>query len=1378
MPLGPLLNNQAPAGTILTPNGSPHTLTFGPITYDNNPTLPANQVHNSPKFVILHFRVSTANQLAPNQEVTVRLANNSTQQDRFNARSGRDFWTRPISTVAPNRAVVTIGPGESIELVEFGYGILDIFKINGDPSNSITWFDAGGITTPPPRWRPINTLAAGTPRRAQAAGVGMLVYVRHTKPGDPTRDPQIGQASASVIGDKIILTAGHAIKSLSSVPNSPPTNQEDYKFLEILSGSFTLDYDQSPGPTTFHKLLRPERTGFRWVSGTTVDERTTDYFVAEVNTSDLPGGIFSQSIQIPTANGDVAIGGEIYSIHHPGGRTKRISQRSTSAPIHPCVQSLPNVSGAGAAEFANRNIVADIDLEGGSSGGPFFAEVGGVFKIIGIFKSISVPGEAPATNNFGPKISIIVQDLRGNDPDQYVRMALTVDSSGSMGLSTSTGITKMAHAINASRLFIEQTRLMPTRPEEQHNIALVDFDTNARVFHPLTLFALRANRDAVLTRINQYQAGGQTTIGGALQVGGDLTNLAIPQTDSGKVRAMLLMTDGLQNSAPSIASGETRLTSGMRFHAIGFGTEASLNGQEMTRLAEKFGGDYLRAESGLSLLKFYAIEYGQMLENGIMFDPPDVLPAGQTSTPPVIFNVLTERSLTMTAGWERPDAHLSLSLMTPSGVMLTPNTPGVEYETGPSWAFLRVNLPFNNEHVGQWQGSIERTNSVMRLHSQDAPITRVSFSTDGVHLISASEDSDGRLWNVRLGRSIRQFFRALDWNNPAERLPVAAKFTPGSAFGLLASESGFSTYVVDLDTGLPLVHLTLPDSFRLLTVVIHPDGRQAAGVLEGVGVAFWGFNPDPPMLLQSEATIFEAPLVRDIAYDPNGRFLAILEDVGGEFPGLSLLDLLEQNRRTVVNNIPFEDPTLLRVIYTRDGQYLLIGCSDGRVLRATNEIDSIVTFIGEAGEPLIDLVAHPYQPQVLILYSSGLVRLWEMDSNSLMWELGEAGVRSIDFSPDGVLAVTGHEDGTLMLWNAVDGTPLRDTVDYDERYFMLSTIQADVFMRAIPPSLPVYTGDALYPQAILRYKIGACVPDSRVEVEITRPTMSIGEVLMQSVQNDGVLSAREFKGDVIGGRHTRLIDLENRLYTRHEPEQDPDSPDDNPRFVYTPIPEPLGAPERLITTVTDTFPLFDDGQHFDGAIEPDGQFGNEIRDITQYEGTYHFRAVAHFGPNGEYTRETCWSVAVMAGIDAGTTTFIVANGVVRPDGQQEVTITFTPRDRYNRLLGPGLADELPVSAAPGSQMLTATPTEPQPGTYRYVILWSGQAGTEPGLIVSQPGRLPLRLPPSTLPIPDPDPGETPGGGGETPSPVQQIVVFLTAIARIIQDLFSRLFRRG
>ena len=100
-----------------------------------------------------------------------------------------------------------------------------------------------------------------------------------------------------------------------------------------------------------------------------------------------------------------------------------------------------------------------------------------------------------------------------------------------------------------------------------------------------------------------------------------------------------------------------------------------------------------------------------------------------------------------------------------------------------------------------------------------------------------------------------------------------------------------------------------------------------------------------------------------------------------------------------------------------------------------------------------------------------------------------------------------------------------------------------------------------------------------------------------------------------------------------------------------------------VSTSTITVPLFDDGSHDDGAMEPDGIYNNRLKDLTRAEGTYEFRGRPRFGEGCTATREAFWSVHVEPGIDPGASDVTLTDVIDRPDGRHGVLI-ICPRDVY------------------------------------------------------------------------------------------------------------------
>ena len=115
-----------------------------------------------------------------------------------------------------------------------------------------------------------------------------------------------------------------------------------------------------------------------------------------------------------------------------------------------------------------------------------------------------------------------------------------------------------------------------------------------------------------------------------------------------------------------------------------------------------------------------------------------------------------------------------------------------------------------------------------------------------------------------------------------------------------------------------------------------------------------------------------------------------------------------------------------------------------------------------------------------------------------------------------------------------------------------------------------------------------------------------------------------------------------------------------------------------------TFDLFNDLLNTNGAMELTATFGTPLVEFLNAEGNYTFHARATYGDTCRGMREVTWSLHVDVGIDAGTTTATSVD--LPPGGSGEICIrlTFTPKDKYGNLLGPGRADGFTVQPQPGS----------------------------------------------------------------------------------------------
>ena len=237
----------------------------------------------------------------------------------------------------------------------------------------------------------------------------------------------------------------------------------------------------------------------------------------------------------------------------------------------------------------------------------------------------------------------------------------------------------------------------------------------------------------------------------------------------------------------------------------------------------------------------------------------------------------------------------------------------------------------------------------------------------------------------------------------------------------------------------------------------------------------------------------------------------------------------------------------------------------------------------------------------------------------------------------------------------------------------------------------LYTGDTLNPRVVLRDHNGFQMANASVTVDVKRPNQGTGNILTTS----GLRGAGSLAGDVIDARTNTLKALER------------------------------AAGGTLVTTSTQTFPLFDDGElDGDGTLEPDGIFGNPLPEVVRQEGTYEFHAYASYGENCSGARETSWAVYASVGIDPGKTGVTADPLGPGPGGCERLRLILTPRDRYGNHVGPGRADSFIIEAQPGSTPVGGI-TDLGNGSYTQEICWDPESENPPGVVVVQPERPPV-----------------------------------------------------
>jgi len=600
--------------------------------------------------------------------------------DVFTSADGADFWTRPANIYpaalggldgkVPIRYVQGGGAG-TVTLDFWGRGEEHVGEpghpsiSNSDPFQKESTYveptyDPFWFCANPPNWENAAKVADPDVRAHVARSVGMILTVEKSTSG-PTI--QLSTCSVTLIDTDKVITAGHC--------HTPQ---------EALSSSVTFDWrltadGKRPNPYTcrFYKVKSVVK--HHYAAG-------FDYSILQLAEAPVGVPIVQMRHDLP------GVGEQVFGIHQPNGAPKKLSVP------HPGFSSV--VSSAA----MSITVPTNFHVSGGSSGSGLFDTAG---RIVGVLSN-GDPCNGGHLLYF--PTATVMTDLVPAPPPPVTRDVMVVfDRSGSMSLDDGTGRPKIDAARDAVSLFVQLVK-----SSVGNRAGLVSFSTGASMPVDFPITSVTDPHKLTLIGPAPYSGGkvGALVPGGATSIGEGLDAARVQFPAPGvNPRAILLLTDGLQNTPRMINEVEGALT-GIDVHAIGFGTDASLDGAILNNLATAHNGFYTRAANGLSLEKFFSHAFGNIFENGVLFDPEFDLGAAERESKPLSFNVCGEETVTAIIGWNDATGTLRINIRTPGGKLITGASPGVVENSGRTWSFLRLPLPQGAERDGVWTLTVVR----------------------------------------------------------------------------------------------------------------------------------------------------------------------------------------------------------------------------------------------------------------------------------------------------------------------------------------------------------------------------------------------------------------------------------------------------------------------------------------------------------------------------------------------------------------------------------------------------------------------------------------------------------------------------------------------
>lgn len=290
-------------------------------------------------------------------------------------------------------------------------------------------------------------------------------------------------------------------------------------------------------------------------------------------------------------------------------------------------------------------------------------------------------------------------------------------------------------------------------------------------------------------------------------------------------------------------------------------------------------------------------------------------------------------------------------------------------------------------------GTASRTD----LHGHVDGVTSVTYSSDGLYIISASEDHTIRIWNADRGNTSvpQQEGHSSSINSVAVSADNAR---------IVSASADRSIRVWDARTGQLRLPPLLNHLGMVVCAVISPDDRLIASTSSDSSIMLWDALTAKPIGKPTAGRNHERSCVYyeksyppshtyALSFSPDARWLASVDEAAVR-----------------IWDVATRQPLTLGQLVCNSAPLALAFSPDGRILSAGCLLGDIHLWTAATGEPVCPTLQTSSR---------------NPEAKSWLFQPRFTAVDSIGFSPDGSLILSGQQDGAVHIWNVSTGAKLR-----------------------------------------------------------------------------------------------------------------------------------------------------------------------------------------------------------------------------------------------------------------------------------------------------------------------------------------------------------------
>ena len=479
-------------------------------------------------------------------------------------------------------------------------------------------------------------------------------------------------------------------------------------------------------------------------------------------------------------------------------------------------------------------------------------------------------------------------------------VVLVLDHSGSMSEDAGDGIVKVSKLREACTVFIDAML-------EGDGVGIVRFDDTAERLMDVTNvgpLSTGAGRVAAIGHINSSEVDpdGATSIGAGVQQGrnalDDAQAAATPHYD---VQAMVVLTDGVENTAPLIASVSSSVTANT--FAIGLGLPSNISVGALDALTQGHDG-YLVVTGKLTtdqryyLTKYFLQVLAGVTNANVIVDPHGALPFGAEHRIPFMVSE-ADYGIDVFLLCQAPQ-YVDFALETPSGDRIDSAALGplgtTEFVSRGTASFYRASLPAipangGGSHAGVWY-------ALLRIGGK-----RTAWSRDT--LAAAAASSQGVLPYDILVHCYSNLL--LDVR------AVQSGYEPGASVQIVAS---LREYDVPVEGRTRVwAEVTRPNGTRFDLALDEEPGGQFSGVYAAMIAGLYQAR-----VRARGETFYGAPFTRE-------QTVSVVVTPGGNTgPAIQPRDTIGELMCCLLKSGALDDPALKRLLGSRANVDALLRC--------------------------------------------------------------------------------------------------------------------------------------------------------------------------------------------------------------------------------------------------------------------------------------------------------------------------------------------------------------------------------------------------------------------------------------------------------------------